>query len=160
MRLTSNQQRVLDTLRSAGGPLGAYALLKRLRDEGFTAPVQVYRALERLRRHGLVHRLETLNAYVSRSPPEGGHGVTAFTICDDCGHIDELVDGALSRSLGHLVRRRAFSPGSATIEIHGRCSRCSGLANDGSGESTIRESTINESTTRRRSHDDKRIQQP
>lgn len=150
MQLTTNQQRVLDALRGAEGPLGAYALLKRLREQGFSAPVQVYRALERLRQHGLVHRLETLNAYVSCSLPEGRQGVTAFTICDDCGRIDELVDGALSRSLGHLVRCRGFSPGSTTIEIHGRCSRCRGLAHEASS---------NESTIRRRSHDDRRIQQ-
>ena len=57
MPLTANQQRVLTTLRQADGPLTAYALLDRLREQGFNAPAQVYRALERLAEQDLVHRL-------------------------------------------------------------------------------------------------------
>jgi Fur family zinc uptake transcriptional regulator len=118
---------VLDALRQARGPLSAYALLDLVRGEGFSAPTQVYRALDRLRQHGLVHRLETLNAYVSCSHPRGD-GVTAFAICDNCGHIDELVDRTLGNSLQRLANRCAFSPKSSTIEIHGRCAVCTGLA--------------------------------
>jgi len=127
MKLTSHQQRVLDALRRAQGPLSAYAVLDLVREEGFSAPTQVYRALNRLIRHGLVHRLETLNAYVPCTR-EGGRGVTAFAICDNCGRIDELVDGTLARSLQRMTRRCAFSPRSSTIEIHGQCSFCAGSA--------------------------------
>ncbi|SDL96158.1 Fur family transcriptional regulator, zinc uptake regulator [Franzmannia pantelleriensis] len=124
MPLTANQQRVLEVLRSAEAPLGAYALLERLSGHGFSAPTQVYRALDVLIRHGLAHRLETLNAYVACRLKECRQGVTVFAICDDCGNIDELIDNALNSSLGHLVERRDFSPGSTTIEIHGTCSQC------------------------------------
>src|SRR5256885_5597381 len=57
--LTTKQQRVLDTLRQAGAPLTAYALLDQLRDHGLTAPTQVYRALDKLAEQGVVHRLES-----------------------------------------------------------------------------------------------------
>ena len=127
MQLTSHQQRVLDALRRAQGPLSAYTLLDLVRGEGFSAPTQVYRALDRLIQHGLVHRLETLNAYVSCSHVHGA-GVTAFAICDNCGHIDELADRILDKSLRQLANRCAFSLKSSTIEIHGRCAACTGLA--------------------------------
>ena len=127
MRLTVHQQHVLDALRQTQRPLSAYALLDMLRQEGFAAPIQVYRALERLIEHRLVHRLESLNAYVSCSRSHN-EDMTAFAICDNCGHIDELVDTTLSKSLQRLAKTRSFSPACSTIEIHGRCAACTGLA--------------------------------
>ena len=138
MPLTANQQRVLEVLRSAEAPLGAYALLERLSGHGFSAPTQVYRALDVLIRHGLAHRLETLNAYVACRLKECRHGVTVFAICDDCGNIDELIDSALSSSLGHLVERRDFSPGSTTIEIHGTCSQCAAALPESTRHSKVK----------------------
>ncbi|HCF1774321.1 TPA: transcriptional repressor [Pseudomonas aeruginosa] len=127
MQLTPHQQRVLTTLRHASEPLSAYALLDRLRDEGFKAPMQVYRALERLAEQGLVHRLETLNAYVSCAHAAGcRHGFTAFAICDDCGHVDEFTDKDLSHCLTRWMKNNAFSLRSSTIEFYGKCTNCGG----------------------------------
>ena len=98
MQLTTNQQHVLATLQQASEPLSAYALLDRLRGHGFSAPMQVYRALERLAKDGLVHRLATLNAYVPCDQPTScQHGVRAFAICDHCGHVDEFIDHDLRK---------------------------------------------------------------
>ncbi len=58
--LTRNQSLVLDTLSQSGGPLSAYTILDQLRDHGFRAPLQVYRALDKLVEFGMVHRLESL----------------------------------------------------------------------------------------------------
>lgn len=44
--LTRNQTLVFDVLSKADGPLSAYTILDQLRDDGFRAPLQVYRALE------------------------------------------------------------------------------------------------------------------
>ncbi len=128
MQLTANQQRVFTALQQAKEPLSAYALLERLRKPGFSAPTQVYRALDRLVQHGLVHRLETLNAYVTCSHPKDcKHRFMAFAICDTCGHIDEFVDNDLSRSLGRWAKNHAFALGRTAIEIHGQCGTCAGL---------------------------------
>lgn len=132
MRLTANQQRVLTTLQQAKVPLSAYTLLERLRKPGFNAPTQVYRALERLVEYGLVHRLETLNAYVTCSRQNCRHSFMAFAICDTCGHIDEFVDEDLSRSLGRWAKNHAFALGSTAIEIRGQCANCTGFAQPGS----------------------------
>ena len=127
MQLTADQQRVLATLQEASSPLSAYALLDRLREAGFSAPVQVYRALERLAEQGLVHRLESLNAYVSCSRSGGcRHGLKAFAICDNCGHVDEFTDNRLGRYLGRRMKDNAFSLRSSTIELHGKCEACVG----------------------------------
>lgn len=128
MPLTANQERVFTALREAERPLSAYAVLDKVRGAGLSAPTQVYRALDRLLAQGLVHRLDSLNAYVSCTHAGGcQHGFTAFAICDGCGHVDEFVDDSLSRGLGRWMKRSAFSMKRATIELHGECAACSGL---------------------------------
>jgi len=55
--LTKNQSLVMGALTRADGPLSAYTILDQLRDQGFRAPLQVYRALDKLVEFGMVHRL-------------------------------------------------------------------------------------------------------
>ncbi|MFN7126495.1 MAG: transcriptional repressor, partial [Allorhizobium sp.] len=45
-QLTKNQTMVMDALSHSEGPLSAYTILDKLRDQGFRAPLQVYRALD------------------------------------------------------------------------------------------------------------------
>lgn len=118
--LTGNQQRILQALSRADGPLGAYTLLERV---GLSGPTQVYRALDKLMARGLVRRLESLNAYVPSAEHDASRP-TAFAICDQCGHIDQVVDGSLTQCLRRLTNGRAFEFRRAVIELHGKCSAC------------------------------------
>lgn len=129
MQLTANQRHVLLALQQAEEPLGAYTLLDRLRGNGFNAPTQIYRALQRLIGHGLVHRLESLNAYVSCHHTSGcEHGVAAFAICRQCGHVAEFVDEQLGACMQRLAQDNTFTVHGATIELHGMCASCGGTA--------------------------------
>lgn len=129
MPLTANQQRVFTTLVEAKRPLSAYAVLDKVRGDGFSAPTQVYRALERLLEEGMVHRLESLNAYISCTCAKGhAHGPMAFAICDDCGGVEEIDDNSLRRFLGRWAKDQAFALRSAAIELRGQCAACSALA--------------------------------
>jgi Fur family zinc uptake transcriptional regulator len=124
MQLTANQQYVLVALQQANSPLNAYELLEQLRKPGFNAPVQVYRALDKLVEHGLVHRLETLNAYVTCSHPNNcEQGFTAFAICNTCGHADEFE--VKDVGLRHWAKNHAFIIENTVIEIRGQCAACS-----------------------------------
>lgn len=123
--LTKNQSLVLRALDAADGPLSAYTILDRLREEGFRAPLQVYRALEKLQDFGLVHRLESINAFVACCQPhEHGHEMIAFAICEKCGKVDEFCDAAVQERLGTWVRTHRFKPAKTTIEIRGDCAAC------------------------------------
>ncbi|MGO2131811.1 MAG: Fur family transcriptional regulator [Halomonas sp.] len=124
MTLAKKEQLVLDTLNEGEMPLGAYGLLDRLRGDGFSAPVQVYRSLEKLQALGLVHRLESLNAYTACNLSGDCLGSAAFVICDDCGVIDELNDAELQRDLASMASRHGFTLRRSTIELHGTCTRC------------------------------------
>ena len=134
MQLTTNQERVLATLQQSGTPLSAYKILESLKSEGFKAPTQIYRALGFLAQRGLVHRLESLNAYVTCDPSFGcENGLRAFAICNSCGRVDAFIVPSLKRYLGTWVKQNVFSLGSSTIELHGKCAACCKLEHSSDG---------------------------
>src|SRR3954470_5316099 len=64
-RLTAMRREVLATLLASHQPLGAYEIIDRIAPRGTRpAPITVYRALDFLRENGLVHRIESRNAFV------------------------------------------------------------------------------------------------
>lgn len=132
--LTANHRRVFDALRASDRPLTAYEILDRLRDVGITAPPTVYRALQRLIREGLAHRLESLNAFVACAHPSHDCAA-AFAICDSCGSVTEIADDGLDRQLVAWARQAAFSVESMTVELRGRCAACAGTGT-GAGAGT------------------------
>ena len=128
--LTKNQSLVYDVLTRAEQPVSAYTILDRLRDHGFRAPLQVYRALDKLLEAGMVHRLESLNAFVACAHRDasccGGHahGTVAFAICTGCGQADEFHDAEIDGRLNAWSRARHFRAEKTTIEIRGLCEKC------------------------------------
>lgn len=123
--LTKNQALVLGALARKEGPTGAYALLDDLRGQGFRAPLQVYRALDKLIELGLVHRLESLNSFVACAHPhDHAHGLIAFAICESCGQVDEFPDEVVERRLRGWARDHSFRTEKTTIELRGVCAEC------------------------------------
>ena len=123
--LTKNQSLVLGVLSSANAPLSAYAILDSLKEEGFRAPLQVYRAIEKLQELSLVHRLESLNAFVAcKDPGCSGHQITAFAICNDCTRVEEISDHKLTEMLEAISAEKNFSLESSVVELSGKCRDC------------------------------------
>lgn len=127
--LTKNQTLVLDALSRAEGPLSAYSLLDRLREQGFRAPLQVYRALDKLIEFGLVHRLESLNSFVACAHPHDHahghrHGLIAFAICESCNQVDEFSDAMVEKRLKGWADDHSFKLSKTTIELRGTCANC------------------------------------
>ncbi len=124
--LKKNQKLVQDVLVSACAPLSAYSILDVLRDQGFRAPLQVYRALDKLMEFGLVHKLESLNAFVACTHDAcEANEPAAFMICEECESVSELGDTRLASHLGKLADHENFALKHTTVELHGRCKNCS-----------------------------------
>ncbi|MDT8409838.1 MAG: Fur family transcriptional regulator [Wenzhouxiangellaceae bacterium] len=124
LRLTPTRRRVLELVLEADGPVKAYDLLDRLKTEQPTAaPPTVYRALDFLLEHHFIHRLETLNAFVSCFHPRHQHH-GQFLICEECGRVNEIPDNDLSLELAAVARKAGFEPSRQVLEVYGRCSRC------------------------------------
>lgn len=123
--LTRNQELVLGALAKAKSPLSAYSILDELRSDGLRAPLQVYRALEKLMERGLVHRIESLNSFIACAHPDcHSANLIAFSICEKCGAVSEFSDDDLQDRLGNWCRQNSFAPTSATLEIRGNCNTC------------------------------------
>lgn len=123
--LTKNQALVMGALSQSDSPLSAYTILDQLRDDGFRAPLQVYRALDKLVEFGLVHRLESLNAFVAcRHPGCDAHQTIAFMICETCGQVNEISDPSLAERLKKLASKAGFALKKSTVELRGLCSNC------------------------------------
>lgn len=131
-RLTPLRRRVLELVWRGHRPIGAYDLLALLQDErGRVAPPTVYRALDFLCEQGLVHRLDSLHAFIGcghidehMADRGDGRHAAHFLICQDCGVAVEVRDGQLNGAISGLAGRAGFSIADQTIELSGCCADC------------------------------------
>lgn len=130
LRLTPLRLRVLGLVAAAKKPVKAYDLLDQLNDENDdneegarAAPPTVYRTLDFLLEHGFIHKLESINAFVSCHHPGESHQVP-FLICDNCSSAVEICDERVSELLTAQAREHGFQPLGHTLEVHGLCARC------------------------------------
>lgn len=123
-RLTPIRKRVLELVWGSHRPIGAYAILDRLKDDGRSAaPPTVYRALDFLLERGLIHRIESLNAFVGCAHPGEFH-LVQFLICRTCGMTAELDDRRLGDAIGRSAAEQGFAIQSRVVELSGVCHSC------------------------------------
>ncbi len=123
-KLTDLRKRVLELVWASHKPVGAYQLLDSLRADGRSAaPPTVYRALEFLLDQGLVHRVESLNAYIGCTHPGERHA-TQFLICRRCGTAVEVDDPRIAAAIDTSAARIGFEVGARTVEVAGTCADC------------------------------------
>jgi len=123
-RLTPMRRHVLEALLASHKPLGAYEIIERLAEKNRPAPITIYRAIEFLRDNGLVHRIESRNAFVACVHNHGTNDLVVFLICERCGAVGEAPGGAAAEALKASSRAAGFSPKSPLVEIAGICSHC------------------------------------
>ncbi len=123
--MTRNEALVYQLLSASDRPLSAYNILDALRDDGFKAPLQVYRALTKLIARGAVHRIESVNGFVAcRQHDCGDNAVSIFMLCERCERAEEFTDAGLDATLDSLGHQRGFAAGHKVIEITGICAAC------------------------------------
>ncbi len=124
LRLTPVRRKVLEMLLQEHRALGAYAILDRLRDEGFgSQPPVAYRALDFLVQNGFVHKVERLNAFVACSHPGATHS-PAFMICRKCDAVAEAQSAPAKGALGAAARAAGFEIERTVVEAEGICPDC------------------------------------
>ncbi len=123
-RLTAIRRRVLELVWDSHRPIGAYAILDHLKEDGRSAaPPTVYRALDFLLERGLIHRIESLNAFAGCSHPGESH-LVQFLICKSCGMTAELDDRRLADAIGRSAADQGFNIQSRVVELSGICAGC------------------------------------
>ncbi len=123
-RLTPLRRRVLELIWSRHEPARAYDILEQLDGDGRGgAPPTVYRALDFLLANGLVHRIQSLNAYVGCGEPATAHA-GQFLICRRCNAVGELDDPGIEALITATADVTGFDVERQTIEIMGLCPDC------------------------------------
>src|SRR6266403_133886 len=124
-RLTPIRRKVLGALLGTHKPLGAYEIIERLALTGpRPAPITAYRALEFLRENGLVHRIESRNAFVACVHNHAASALVVFLICERCGAVGEASSEDVTATLTSAARAAGFVPKSPVIEVTGICAHC------------------------------------
>jgi Fur family transcriptional regulator, zinc uptake regulator len=124
-KFTPIRRQVLQALLSSHRPLGAYEVIDELaKSMPRPAPITVYRALDFLMENGLVHRIESRNAYLACAHDHDTAAMVAFLICDGCGSVGEIPAAPVAQGLNAAARLTGFAPKLSVVEITGTCAHC------------------------------------
>ncbi len=123
-RLTRLRRGVLVLVLSAKRPLTAYEILDLLRPgDAAATPAGVYRSLDFLTAHGLVHRIESSKAFIACALPDHAHP-SQLLVCRRCGTAVETEDTGVAEAAEKLGRRLGFALDRSTMELTGLCPSC------------------------------------
>jgi Fur family zinc uptake transcriptional regulator len=124
VKLTPIRRKVLELIWESHKAVKAYDLLDQIKPLNYSAkPATVYRALDFLMSQGLIHKVESLNAYVGCSC-SGRQHEQLLLICDQCHEIEERAAFEVMHALSSEIKRAGFSISYKSIEIHGTCAGC------------------------------------
>lgn len=124
LRLTRTRRQVLEIIWRGHEPVKAYDILDELKDAGArAAPPTVYRALDFLLSACLIHRIDSLNAFVGCPVASGEHSAQLL-VCSRCETVTEINDDAIRGVMERSATQHGFRVDPQTVEIRGLCRHC------------------------------------
>ena len=128
LRRTPVRLAVLQAVRISRAPLGAADVMQRL--DADTDSVTVYRTLNTLAEHKLLHRVRGEDGawrYAATRPGHQSHDdhPHAHFVCDSCGEVECLERLPLPEELSRpRTLGRKYDVTYAELVVHGTCPRC------------------------------------
>ena len=120
-RQTKTRRDVLELLWQSHQPRKAYDILADLsRADASAKPPTVYRALDFLQELSLVHKIESLNAYIGCD----GEHAHQYLICKKCGTVTDIHDEKVTDIVRKKAQDNGFRVDNTVIEIQGKCQSC------------------------------------
>jgi Fur family transcriptional regulator, zinc uptake regulator len=125
VKLTPLRRQVFAEIAGSHDAVGAYDVLDSLvRKTGERmAPISVYRAIDALLDVGVVHRLESKNAFFACHTPHAGKRHIAL-VCEACGLVAEIDGTTVFASIDTATRRAPFAVKRSVVEVSGHCAAC------------------------------------
>ena len=123
--LSKNQKIVLDYIEKVNEPIKAYSILHNVQKKGIKAPLQVYRALDKLVEIGKIHKIESRNAFIAcHNSSCQVAKATAFSICEICEKVTEISSAGLSKYLANFKDKDGMKYSKYNLEFFGLCKKC------------------------------------
>ncbi len=130
VQLTPIRQQVLELIWESHKAVKAYELLDKIKPLMDAAkPATIYRALDFLIEQGLIHRVESLNAFVGCNSSAHQHE-QLLLICNNCQEVEERSAPEVMLALSQEIKQADFIVHSKAIEIHGVCAKCAEMMVD------------------------------
>jgi Fur family zinc uptake transcriptional regulator len=125
IKWTALRERVFRHVARSHKPVSAYDLIESLAKVGKRlAPVSVYRILDVLQGAGLVHRLESRNAFFACMTEHTAGPQTITLVCEGCERVIESDAPDAFRAIGLSARASGFRARNVVIEVSGICAEC------------------------------------
>ena len=125
LNLSKNQKIIFDIIDKSGEPMKAYSILFDVQKKGIKAPLQVYRALDKLVEIGKIHKVESRNAFIAcKSSSCEISQATAFSICNKCENVSEINNPKLSKYLTNFEDDTGMQYNKYNLEFFGLCKKC------------------------------------
>ena len=126
LRLTPLRRSVLAEVAGSHTAVGAYDVLDRLarKEARRLAPISVYRALDSLVEAGMVHRLESRNAFFACHVAHASDRRQVVLACEACGAVAEVAGERAFGEIGLACTASGFNPSRTLVEVIGTCGRC------------------------------------
>ena len=123
--ITSLRKAVLFSLWQADKPLKAYDILSELVSikPGYTA-VTIYRVLSFYISLGIVHKIESIQAYTLCTEPHKNLPSEVLMVCNSCHQVKEVYDDVMLQLLIEMTVKLNFQLSQETIELRGLCLMC------------------------------------
>ena len=121
--LSKNQKIIFDLIDKSAEPMKAYAILFNVQKKGIKAPLQVYRALDKLVELGKIHKIESINSFIICNNSNCASN-TAFTICERCGKVKEIKNKYLTDGVSDLVKDNQLEITRYNLEFYVLCKSC------------------------------------
>jgi Fur family zinc uptake transcriptional regulator len=123
--LSKNQQIIFDIIHNSSEPLKAYSILFNVQKKGIKAPLQVYRALDKLVEIGKIHKIESRTAFIAcQNSSCQISKATAFSICESCENVSEISNSKLSKYLTNFTDYSGMKYSKYNLEFFGLCKKC------------------------------------
>ena len=123
--LSKNQQIIFDLIDKSPEPMKAYSILHNVQKKGIKAPLQVYRALDKLIEIGKIHKIESRNAFIAcQNSSCQISNATAFSICESCEKVTEISNSNLSKYLSNIKDKDGMKFTKYNLEFFGLCKKC------------------------------------
>ncbi len=125
IKWTALREQVFQHVTASHRPISAYDLIESLAKDGKRlAPVSVYRILDVLREAGIVHRLESRNAFFACMTGHYGERQTVAFVCRECECVTEAEAPEAFRAIGEVSEATGFRPLAIMVEVNGTCAEC------------------------------------